>query len=147
MEDVCHFGTRRQPMRDIERRSLMCFQSNRHRPQPPCSEIGIVGRQHLPKCLRGGAQCLPVSLGGGDCPSHHIAVADDIFGRSQDRHIDALIERGEEIRCRPGVIEQGNDLPRALMPLCRSTDGWNVRYLKSQASRAFHQDGSGAIAE
>jgi hypothetical protein len=74
-------------------------------------------------------------------------MADDIFGRGKDRQVDALVERGEEIGRRPGVIEQRDDLALALMRLRGGADGGDVRHFKGQAARAFEQDRAGALAE
>ena len=76
--------------------------------------------------------------------SHHdVAMAHNIFGAGQNRHINALVERGMEIRGRPCVIEKRNYI--ALFGRC--ANGGNVLHLEGQASGRFQQYRFGTITE
>ena len=76
--------------------------------------------------------------------SHHdVAMAHNIFGAGQNRHINALVERGMEIRGRPCVIEKRNYIEL----FGRCANGGNVLHLEGQASGRFQQYRFGTITE
>ena len=121
----------------------MCLHPDRQGAQAAAGKIRIVGRYGLAKLLRGLAQSCPIFLMRSDAAHHDVAMAHNIFGAGQDRHINALVERGMEIRRRPCVIEQSDNI----MFLGRCANGGNVLHLEGQASGRFQQYRFGTITE
>ncbi len=72
----------------------------------------------------------------GDRAHHDVGVAAEIFGAGHDRQIDAVFERAEKHRRRPGVVEQHGYAPRVR----RVGDGGDVLHLEGQRARALAID-------
>ena len=70
-------------------------------------------------------------------------MSDDIFGCGQNRHIDALVERGVEKRRGPCIVEQRDNAVR----FGGRTNGWNILHFEGQAARIFEQDRLGPVTK
>ena len=79
-------------------------------------------------------------LGGarirGDGAEHRVGMADDVLGRRLNRHVDAVLERPEVERARPGVVHQQPQL--ALGGDAR--DRRDVLHLEGLRAGAFGED-------
>ncbi len=99
-------GPLRQPARKLEPRRLMPLKPHAEAAQAPQAEIDILGPGAEPEILmRLGnrpEQPAPLSV---MAPSMASAWPTMIFGGGLDRHIDAVGERLEVERRRPGVVQ------------------------------------------
>ena len=143
MEHLRNLGPGRKPLRDGQRALLMLGEADRHGAQAAAAEPGIVGRRHLPQLITDVAQRRIMAGRGGYRPQHHVAMADDVFRRGEDGEVDALLDRREEQRRRPGVVEHGGQ-PVALGD---GDDRGQVLHLEGQAARAFEEDRLGGGAD
>src|SRR3546814_7706432 len=73
-----------EPARDLERALFVMLEPHPHRSKPARAQPAIVGRGDLAKFEAGLAQLREMARPGGDRAHHHIRMADDIFGRSEE---------------------------------------------------------------
>ena len=79
--------------------------------RPACAgRAGRGRRRRAPTCMPRYRERLleprPGGLAGRDRAQHHVGVAAEIFGGGMDGQVDAVVERPEVERRRPGVVEQ-----------------------------------------
>ena len=84
----------------------MAFETNAQRAQAAQAEISVVGPFMKTGETHGAFQRLYGRSIGRDGAEHHIGMAADIFGAGLDDEIDAVVERAEIKRGRPGIVHQ-----------------------------------------
>ena len=96
-----------QPARDLDARAPVPLQPH----LDACA--GRAGRGTSPRCRRRcpcrlprRPACAPARSVDGDGAQHGVGVADDVLGAGLDRDVDAVRERLEVERARPGVVHR-----------------------------------------
>ena len=96
------------------------------------------GRRTSPFSRTMFLRSLTVAAVGRNRAEHHVGMAADIFGAGLDGEIDAVVERTEVERARPGVVHEHE---RALR-VRRAGDGGDVLHFEAQRARRFQIDGA-----
>ena len=78
-------------------------------------------------------------LVGDDSAEHRVGMAADVFGRGVDRHVDAVLERAEQVGRAPGVVHQH----LGAVAVRHRGDRRDVLHLEGQRARQFAIDDLG----
>src|SRR3546814_4961861 len=104
---------------------------------PSSSLSRSVGVSALSKAVGHRLHPVPMFGSGGDRADHHVRMAHDIFGAGEDRDVDAMRQRREIERRRPGIVDQRDDAARA----GDGGDRRDILHLERQGTGGFEEDG------
>ena len=120
----------------------MPLQPHRERAQAAQAEIDVVGPFAQPGEAHGILEVRDRRRIGRDGAEHHVGMAADIFGAGLDREIDAVVERAEIERRRPGIVHQD----QRAFGVRGLGDGGGVLHFEAQRARRFEIDRAGVRA-
>ena len=106
MEHARDFRPLGEPARHLHSRLMVMREPHAHGAQSAQAEIDVVGADAESHRVYRIGEPLPGCLVCRDGAEHHVGMAADILGAGLDREIDALFERTEIERARPGIVHQ-----------------------------------------
>jgi hypothetical protein len=85
---------------------MMLRQPYRQRAQAAHPEVGLLRARADAQQILGVGDVLGGARIASDGAEDRVSMADDVLGRRLDRYVDAVLERFEVERARPGVVHQ-----------------------------------------
>ena len=129
IEQPADLGLPLEPGGQFQRIALVPLQPHVEGPKPAVDEVAIVGTRGIAPA-RGGVLQPPVDglAAGRHRSEHDIRMARQIFGRRGNRDVHVMLDRPEQQRGCPGIVERRNDAALARRP----GDGAHVSHLERQ---------------